>query len=96
MSNSTRDLISMRDYMLGILGRQQDRRNEYAGNAWIDVEIDVMHHEVCIERSKAGLPDLDRAAILRVEAWACGHSDYSSKFALYCAELALGRQGVAP
>lgn len=45
-----------------------------------------MHTKSTIDRCK---PPLTSAQIERVEQWACGHSDYSSKFALYCAELVL-------
>jgi hypothetical protein len=82
-------LIRIRDAILSELGEQQRRRADYPDCAWIDAEIDVMHRAVNRRRSERGLPDLDRATVVRVEQWACGHSDYSSKFALYCAELAL-------
>lgn len=75
--------------MLSVLESQQSRRNEYRGTEWVDVELDVMHHAVNCERSKRGLPDIERSKVVSVERMACGHTDYSSKFALYCAELAL-------
>lgn len=59
-------------------------------------EINFMHHAVNHRRSERGLPNVDRDAIVRVEQWACGHSDYSSKFALYCAELVLGTKNQQP
>ncbi len=40
-------------------------------------------------RALLGYAAIDAAAIERVETWAVGHSDYSSKFALHCAEIAL-------
>jgi hypothetical protein len=79
--------------MLQALSVQQARRNEYPGMTWIDAEIDVMHHEVNCDRSKRGLPDLSRDVLSRAERMASGHSDYACKFALYCAELALGIAG---
>lgn len=85
-----RDLQDTKQAMLSALESQQCRRSEYAGLDWIDVELDVMHHAVNCERSKHGLPDLDRTVIVRASALAAGHSNYASKFALYCAELALG------
>lgn len=38
------------------------------------------------------MPPVGVAEIERVERGTVGHSDYSLKFALYCAELALDRQ----
>lgn len=52
--------------------------------------------EVNEHRALLGKPPVDAAAIERVERWALGHSDYSSKFALYCAELALDTGPVGP
>lgn len=83
-------MIEIRDSLLAELGEQQRRRKDYPNCTWIDAEIDFMHYAVNRRRSERGLPDVDRAAIVRVERWACGHSDYSSKFALNCAELVLG------
>lgn|SRR5512139_1515154 len=82
-------LLLTRKAMLSILTSQHSRRGEYRGTQWMDVEIDVMHHAVNCERSKRALPDIDRATVVNVERMAAGHSDYASKFALYCAELAL-------
>jgi hypothetical protein len=84
------DLRRTAKVMLQILAVQQSRRGEYADTAWLDVEIDVMHHAVNCDRSKRGLADLSRDVIVRTERMASGLADYSSKFALYCAELALG------
>ncbi|MFD8609751.1 hypothetical protein [Streptomyces sp. NPDC059631] len=39
-------------------------------------------------RAEHGLPPVPLEEILRVEQQAGGHSDYSLKFAFYCAELA--------
>lgn len=86
---STEDLLLTKRAMLSILTSQQSRRGEYRGTQWLDVEIDVMHHAVNCERSKRELPDIDRATVVRADRMAAGHSDYASKFALYCAELAL-------
>jgi hypothetical protein len=90
------DLLLTQQVLLGTLASQQARRREYPGTTWLDVEIDVMHHAVNCDRAKRGLPDINRAAVERVERMACGHSDYSSKFSLYCAELALGSRDPQP
>ena len=55
--------------------------------AWCEYEQEVMLGEVNKLRDKKGLPLIGPLDIARVEAMAKGHSDYSSKFALYCAEL---------
>lgn len=46
-------------------------------------------HAINCERSKRCLPDIERSEVVAVERSAAGHVDYASKFALYCAELAL-------
>ncbi len=79
--------------MREVLTAQQSRRHEYPGTTWIDVEIDVMHHQINCDRSKRGLVDLSRDVVVRAERMAAGHTDYASKFALYCAELSLGIVG---
>jgi hypothetical protein len=82
-------LLRIRDSILATLSAQQEHRHEYDCNGWIAAERRVMHVAVNEWRVQLGRPPIDIAAIQRVEQWACGHSDYSSKFALYCAELVL-------
>ncbi|MEV3999068.1 hypothetical protein AB0K62_25895 [Streptomyces halstedii] len=38
-------------------------------------------------RAEYGLPPIPLEVVTRVEGLAVGHSDYSWKFAFYCAEL---------
>ena len=85
----THSLIRIRDAILNALTAQQARRAKYDGDDWIAAERQVMLDETNEWRALLGKPPVDVAAIQRVEQWACGHSDYSSKFALYCAEIAL-------
>lgn len=87
---SGEELLRTAKFMGQILAVQHSKRHEYKGIGWLDVEVDVMHHAVNVDRSKRGLPDVSRHIVVRHEAMAAGHSDYASKFALYCAELALG------
>ncbi|MGW1966656.1 hypothetical protein ACWCPD_41115 [Streptomyces sp. NPDC001935] len=47
-----------------------------------------MHEHVNEIRVQRALPAVPVEGILRVERQAVGHSDYSLKFALYCAEIA--------
>jgi hypothetical protein len=84
------DLQRSAKIMREILASQHSRRHEYRGTDWLYVEIDVMHHAVNCDRSKRGLPDIPRSLVVRLEACAAGHTDYASKFGLYCAELAMG------
>lgn len=55
---------------------------------WTAYERTRMHEKVNEIRAERGLPPVPVEDILRVERQAVGHSDYSLKFALYCAELA--------
>jgi hypothetical protein len=55
--------------------------------AWARYERNRMHEKVNDLRADLGLPPLPLEDILRAERQAVGHSDYSLKFALYCAEL---------
>ena len=57
---------------------------------WALYEREVMHREVNRVRADTGLTPLPIEAVTRVENLAVGHSDYSRKFAFYCAELAQG------
>jgi hypothetical protein len=55
---------------------------------WAAYERARMHETVNALRSERGLPAVPVEDIVRVERLAVGHSDYSLKFAFYCAELA--------
>lgn len=55
---------------------------------WASYERTRMHETVNAIRAERGLPAVPVEDILRVERQAVGHSDYSLKFAFYCAELA--------
>lgn len=54
---------------------------------WSAFERARMHETVNAIRAERGLPAVPVGDIVRVERMAVGHSDYSLKFALYCAEL---------
>lgn len=54
---------------------------------WAAYERARMHEKVNEIRADLGRPALPMEDILRVERQAVGHSDYSLKFAFYCAEL---------
>lgn len=86
----------LRDRLLKVLEKAQERRPELRGDKLIENEPAFVHYErhqlfnaVLQERQKLNKPPIQLSEIKRVETMACGHSDYSSKFALYCAELVL-------
>lgn len=54
---------------------------------WVVFERDTMFDAVTRERAKLGKAPVPMKDVERVETMAMGHCDYSSKFALYCAEL---------
>lgn len=66
-----------------------ERADGYPELEWAAYERGVMHEEVNRVRAESGHEPVPLTLVERVEGQAAGHSDYSSKFALYCAELAL-------
>jgi len=56
---------------------------------WVRYERDVMFRLVNAIRLKNDAPQATLFDVMKVENQAEGHVDYSRKFALYCAELAL-------
>jgi hypothetical protein len=74
---------------LANLQKERDKR-QYIVNeetAWITYERMGMVNAVQNERLKRKLPPVPEELILKAEREALGHSDYSSKFALYCTEI---------
>jgi len=72
------------------LRKQRTGTDKVSGEPeWIVAERDHMLTIVNRERATLGKPALDLRPIRRVETMACGHSDYTRKFAIYCAELVL-------
>lgn len=59
---------------------------------WVQFERDLMHEMTNRYRADAGLADVPIEEIAAVEQLAAGHSDYALKFALYCAEIAVGER----
>ena len=95
--------ITLRNKMLNILAdaqKDRDKRQELVTvvawwkeketeniPAWCEYEREVMMHAVNKFRDAQHKPFIGWKEISRIESMAAGHSDYSSKFALYCAEL---------
>lgn len=78
-------ILTTRDILLNKLGEAQRQRGKRLD--WIEHEratmLDVVNCErTCMRKLPILLEDIER-----VEKRALGHSDYSYKFALYCAEL---------
>lgn len=91
-------LKAVTDVLRRTLAREQEQRglrpNLVDGPdgpecAWAAYERKRMHEKVNDLRADLGLPAVPLEDILRVERQAVGHSDYSLKFAFYCAELAV-------
>jgi hypothetical protein len=95
LNQSPRDLAASLRAVLGAAQEERDARPDLVAVdgemlcEWAVYERSVMLREVNWVRTDAGLPEVPLEAIVRVEQSACGHSDYTQKFAFYCAELAL-------
>lgn len=87
------DIPSLAAELLSVLTTAQRQRpkrpafNIRGEPEWASFERATMLHAVNEARSRRHLPPLPEATIKRAENLALGHSDYSSKFALHCAEL---------
>ena len=95
--------LQLRDKLLKVLSTAQEKRPSLRNSVEVDGELAFVHYErhqiydaVLRERQRLGKPPVALSAVKRVEQLAMGHFDYSSKFALYCAELVLDDTSVAP
>lgn len=70
-----------------LLCAEAAKRDQRQGLSWIGIERQAMCDAVNEHRSARGKAPLPLSEIARVEAMACGHVDYGTKFALYCTEL---------
>ncbi len=87
-------LSELRDQMLRILGEAQKLRpqkSERIGDEleWMVYERKVMFEAVNTVRLQRNCSPIAIEAVKRAEGCAAGHVDYSQKFPLYCAQLAL-------
>ena len=90
-------LILMKRRMLEVLSRAQEQRGRRPQpNDWHRFEMEAMLEAVNHERKLIKHPPVTMEKLETIERTASGHFDYSSKFALYCAELALGQDEVLP
>lgn len=71
--------------------KHRETRNKIINgeSEWVVAERQFMIDLTQKTRKEIGFEPVEESLILRAEREACGHSDYSSKFALYCAEIAL-------
>lgn len=60
---------------------------------WVVHEAEQMRDQVNRIRARGGLDPVELEHILDIERTTAGHSDYASKYALWCATLALGETG---
>lgn len=72
------------------LKRAQEDRNCLPYPEWQEYELLTMVRNVNRVRTHKGKPMVSVADVMVVEQQASGHLDYTKKFALYCAELAVG------
>lgn len=78
------------DHFLEVISKAQKKyREECKGTEWVEQERNTMFEEVNRQRGVRGLPSVLLKDLMKAETMVCGHFDYSSKFALYCAELVL-------
>lgn len=108
MSISSRthtELMQARDTMLSVLSEAAKHRHQrenvigtgsYTELGWVVYEREQMTNAVNLARRNRGLPTVTVEDVRSVEHEAEGHSDYASKFAFYCAELAIGINNPKP
>lgn len=87
---SIAELHVLHKHMREVLAGVQAKREEVSDDSWIRREQEAMLQAVNIERVRRRLSPITMEMLIRREQLAVGHTDYSVKFALYCAELALG------
>lgn len=83
-----RHMLEVRERLARVLAKAQDKRDArepWGDDGWIEFERAEMLRAVNAERGPHH--PVTMADVVRVETQAVGHSDYVSKFALYCAEL---------
>lgn len=85
-STPTRELLAIRNELLTALSKEQKKRSTNLN--WIHDEILLMQR---LASSAAGY-HISLEEIKKAEQGALGHSDYSRKFCLYVAELAMKKR----
>jgi len=73
---------------------ERKKRPDFKDDDGIKVPEWVLFERENVVREERGLDPVSAEAVAKVEQMACGHVDYSTKYPLYCAELAVGRNVV--
>ncbi len=84
------ELRILHKHMQEVLAGAQAKRKGVSDDSWVHHERAAMLQAVNIERGRRWLLPITMETLVRHEQSAVGHIDYSIKFALYWAELALG------
>lgn len=70
-----------------LLCEEADQRDSRSLEEWQRLERETMWNFVNEQRAERGKPPLPLEEVQWAEQKALGHSDYGTKFALYCVEL---------
>lgn len=68
--------------------------NGFVVPEWVLYERRQLLSAINLERLTRKLEPVMESQVFRVEQMACGHTDYATKYPLYCAELALGMTNI--
>lgn len=101
--------VKIRDHMLEVFHKAAKKRPEmldvipdpldedgFMIPEWVVYERQCLLKAINEKREELGLEPIEEKQVLRVEQMACGHTDYASKYTLYCTELALGYGNIRP
>jgi hypothetical protein len=87
---SVGELKVLHQHMRDVLAAEHAKRDSYKDASWILNEQLAMCQAVNLERVRRRMDPITLKELIEREQLAVGHVDYAHKFALYCAELALG------
>lgn len=84
-----RDTVNSLHHALTTAQKERRSRDTLVNGepAWVTHERNTMHGEVNRLRALHGLPPVPLDAVRAAEDQAVGHSDYTHKYALRCADL---------
>jgi hypothetical protein len=89
VSERLKDLVGIKAGMLRALETAQQQRPNRSVAEWIVFERATLAAEINKRREFLGKRPVSCEDVERIEHQAVGHSDYSSKLALYCAQMVL-------
>lgn len=70
-----------------LLCDEAEKRDDRGFDAWVLAEREAMCDAVNKYRARLGKNPITIEDVARVEQMAVGHTDYGTKYALYCTEL---------